>query len=84
MPSTVPEPVRQALIDGGNYWRKSFEAAGFIDAFRVELMPHIVDFYGEVVISQSVDSHSGTVDPFFTIRPALNGCPEHLCSGSKG
>lgn len=39
----VPEPIRSALIEGGNYWRKAFEAAGFIDAFRVELMPEGVD-----------------------------------------
>ncbi len=39
----VPEPVRSALIEGGNYWRKAFDAAGFIDAYRVELMPPDVD-----------------------------------------
>ncbi len=39
----IPEPIRSALIDGGNYWTKSFEAAGFIDAFRVELMPEGAD-----------------------------------------
>ena len=35
----APEPVRSALIDGGNWWAQAFEEAGFIDAFRVELMP---------------------------------------------
>lgn len=39
----VPEPVRSALIEGGNYWREAFDAAGFIDAFRVELMPEGAD-----------------------------------------
>lgn len=39
----VPEPVRSALIQGGNYWAKAFEEAGFIDAFRVEPMPDGVD-----------------------------------------
>lgn len=39
----VPEPIRTALIEGGNYWRKAFDEAGFIDAFRVELMPENVD-----------------------------------------
>jgi len=39
----VPEPVRSALIEGGNYWKKAFDAAGFIDAYRVELMPPDVD-----------------------------------------
>jgi hypothetical protein len=39
----VPEPIRSALIEGGNYWRKAFDAAGFIDAYRVEEMPADVD-----------------------------------------
>ena len=39
----APEPVRQALIDGAGWWAKAFEAAGFIDAFRVEVLPPGVD-----------------------------------------
>ena len=35
----APEPVRSALIEGGNWWAQAFEEAGFINAFRVELMP---------------------------------------------
>jgi hypothetical protein len=35
----VPEPVRSALIDGARWWAQAFEQAGFIDAFRVELLP---------------------------------------------
>ena len=35
----TPEPVRQALIDGAMWWAEAFEAAGFIDAYRVELLP---------------------------------------------
>jgi len=35
----APEPVRSALIDGASWWREAFEAAGFEDAFRVELLP---------------------------------------------
>ena len=27
------------LIDGAGWWAEAFEAAGFVDAFRVELMP---------------------------------------------
>ena len=34
----APEPIRQALIDGAGWWAQAFEAAGFIDAFRVELL----------------------------------------------
>ncbi|HXI04596.1 MAG TPA: zinc-dependent metalloprotease [Candidatus Saccharimonadales bacterium] len=37
--SGVPEPVRSALVEGASWWAKAFDAAGFIDAFRVELLP---------------------------------------------
>ncbi|MFC9430938.1 zinc-dependent metalloprotease [Streptomyces sp. NPDC056987] len=33
----VPEPVRSAVVEGGNWWREAFERAGFTDAFRVEV-----------------------------------------------
>ena len=39
----TPEPVRSALIEGGNWWADAFESAGFIDAFRVELLPPDLD-----------------------------------------
>jgi len=35
----VPEPVRSALIEGASWWAEAFDAAGFVDAFRVELLP---------------------------------------------
>lgn len=35
----VPEPVRSALLDGARWWNQAFEAAGYRDAFRVELLP---------------------------------------------
>jgi len=35
----TPEPVRSALLEGGRWWNQAFEAAGYIDAFRVEVMP---------------------------------------------
>ncbi len=35
----TPEPVRQALIDGAMWWARAFDAAGFVDAFRVQLLP---------------------------------------------
>jgi len=35
----APEPVRSALIEGASWWAKAFEAAGFEDAFRVEVLP---------------------------------------------
>ena len=35
----APEPIRTALLEGAGWWSKAFEAAGFRNAFRVELMP---------------------------------------------
>jgi hypothetical protein len=35
----TPEPVRTALIEGASWWKEAFDKAGFIDAFRVELLP---------------------------------------------
>jgi hypothetical protein len=39
----TPEPVRSALLDGARWWSGAFEAAGFRNAFRVELMPEGAD-----------------------------------------
>jgi len=41
--SRAPEPIRDALIDGVSWWKKAFEAAGFIDAFEVKVLPPGVD-----------------------------------------
>ncbi|MEX0823439.1 MAG: zinc-dependent metalloprotease [Balneolaceae bacterium] len=35
----TPEPVRTALLDGARWWNEAFEAAGYKDAFRVEVLP---------------------------------------------
>ena len=35
----TPPQIRDALIEGGNWWAQAFEAAGYEDAFRVELLP---------------------------------------------
>lgn len=39
----TPEPIRSALLEEGNWWNQAFEAAGFKNAFRVELMPEGAD-----------------------------------------
>jgi hypothetical protein len=39
----TPEPVRTALLEGGRWWNQAFEAAGFKDAFRVEMLPEGAD-----------------------------------------
>ncbi|MEL7833082.1 zinc-dependent metalloprotease [Fodinibius sp. Rm-B-1B1-1] len=35
----TPEPIRGALLDGARWWNEAFEAAGYQDAFRVEVLP---------------------------------------------
>ena len=39
----APEPIRSALLEGASWWNEAFEAAGFIDAFRVEMLPEGAD-----------------------------------------
>jgi hypothetical protein len=39
----TPEPIRSALLEGASWWNQAFEAAGFKDAFRVEMMPEGAD-----------------------------------------
>ncbi|HWZ98983.1 MAG TPA: zinc-dependent metalloprotease [Candidatus Dormibacteraeota bacterium] len=39
----APEPIRSALHDGARWWNQAFEAAGYKNAFRVELMPEGAD-----------------------------------------
>ncbi len=39
----IPEPVRSATIEGALWWNQAFEAAGYINAFRVEVLPSGAD-----------------------------------------
>jgi hypothetical protein len=39
----APEPVRSALVEGASWWNQAFEAAGYKNAFRVEVMPPDLD-----------------------------------------
>ena len=39
----APEPVRSALLEGARWWNQAFEAAGYRDAFQVELLPEGAD-----------------------------------------
>ncbi|MBC2650655.1 zinc-dependent metalloprotease [Novosphingobium aerophilum] len=41
--NAAPEPIRTALLEGASWWKAAFEAAGFIDAYRVEILPDGVD-----------------------------------------
>ena len=39
----TPEPVRGALLDGARWWADAFAAAGFSNAYRVEVLPEDAD-----------------------------------------
>jgi hypothetical protein len=39
----TPDPIRSALLDGARWWNQAFEAAGYKDAFRVEVLPEDAD-----------------------------------------
>lgn len=39
----TPEPIRSALLEGIGWWGDAFDAAGYIDAFRVEMLPEGAD-----------------------------------------
>ena len=39
----APEPIRSALVEGASWWARAFEAAGFVDAYQVKLLPPGVD-----------------------------------------
>jgi hypothetical protein len=39
----IPEPIRQATLDGVRFWTAAFDRAGLTGAFRAELLPEGVD-----------------------------------------
>jgi hypothetical protein len=39
----APEPIRSALREGVSWWAKAFDKAGYVDAFRAEILPDGVD-----------------------------------------
>lgn len=41
--SAAPEPIRGALAKGVAWWNDAFNAAGFIDAFQVKILPPDID-----------------------------------------
>lgn len=41
--SGAPKQIQQALIEGASWWNQAFEAAGFRNAFRVEVLPPDAD-----------------------------------------
>lgn len=52
----APPVIRQALLDGARWWAQAFEAAGYRNAFRVEILPPGADpLDGRYNIIQWVD-----------------------------
>ena len=41
--SGAPEDVKKALVEGAMWWDKAFEAAGFRNAFKVDILPADAD-----------------------------------------
>ena len=39
----TPEPIRSALLEGAQWWNQAFEAAGYINAFQVKILPEDAD-----------------------------------------
>lgn len=39
----APQPIRDALLEGARWWNQAFEAAGYRNAFRVEILPEGAD-----------------------------------------
>ncbi|HEX2524819.1 MAG TPA: zinc-dependent metalloprotease [Geminicoccus sp.] len=39
----IPSAIRTAILEGARWWNEAFEAAGYLDAFRVELLPEGAD-----------------------------------------
>ncbi|MCG2614427.1 zinc-dependent metalloprotease [Terrimonas sp. NA20] len=39
----TPEPIRSALLEGAQWWNQAFEAAGYINAFQVKILPEEAD-----------------------------------------
>src|SRR5207249_8851791 len=39
----APEDVKKALIEGASWWNQAFEAAGFRNAFKVDVLPDGAD-----------------------------------------
>ncbi|MEX2281053.1 MAG: zinc-dependent metalloprotease [Gemmatimonadota bacterium] len=65
----TPEPIRSALVEGARWWNQAFEAAGYRNAFQVELLPegaHPLDIRYNVInwVHRSTRgwSYGGSVD----------------------
>ena len=67
----IPEPIRSAVVEGAKWWSQAFEAAGFPNAFQVELLPpdaHPLDVRYNVIqwvhrATRGWSYGSGVIDP---------------------
>ena len=66
----APEPIRSALIEGAKWWNQAFEAAGFINAFQVKLLPeeaHPWDIRYNMIQWVHRSPEDGPTDPLLLI-----------------
>jgi hypothetical protein len=64
----IPEPYRTAFREGAMWWNRVFEAAGFINAFRVEDLPADAD---PMDARYSVIQWVHRTDPGFSVGPSI-------------
>jgi len=41
--NAAPEPIRTAMLEGARWWNQAFEACGYKNAFRAEILPEGAD-----------------------------------------
>jgi hypothetical protein len=41
--NVTPEPIRSALLEGARWWNQAYEAAGYKNAFQVQVLPDSAD-----------------------------------------
>jgi hypothetical protein len=64
----IPEPYRSAFFEGGRWWNRIFEAAGWRDAFRIEPLPdgvHAMDSRYPVIYWVHRTGRGPSVGPSF-------------------
>ena len=61
----APEPIRSALLDGARWWNQAFEAAGYKNAFRVEMLPEGAD---PMDVRYNLNPMGTSIYPWLVIR----------------
>ena len=83
--SGAPEPVKTALIEGALWWNQAFEAAGYINAFQVKVLPEGVDPMDvryNVIQWVHRSTEAGLMAPVFAILEREEILKGHVTLGS--